>query len=337
MRLLNSEDIWDVYSMEQALEDVAAAFVATSAGDAVLPLRTRISIDDRRTLLMMPSYSARVEAAAVKTIGLYPDNAAKNLPTAPASTILLDSETGQVRALVDGDTVTKIRTGASSGVAFRYLATESARVGVLVGTGGQAYTQLLAMVIALPNLEEVRVVNPDRNFAERFVDELRKWKPFVESGYDGVITVATHSDTAAIDADVIILVTSSHTPVLSAQNLKPGCVISCVGSYQPHMQECGPDIVEHANRIICDHVESCLAESGDLIIPLEQGLIDKSHVTDEIGEIIGGDKPARTCDSDIIVYETVGVGTQDLWATQAIVEAAEKHNVGTEWTMTELI
>lgn len=333
MKLLTGADIWNVYSMSQALEDTADAFVATSARDVSLPLRTRISIDDRRTLLMMPSYSDTVKAAVVKTIGLYPDNAEKNLPTAPASIVLLDTETGQMRALLDGDTVTKIRTGASSGVAFQHLASENARIGVIVGTGGQAFTQLLAMVTAVPDVEEVRIVNPRRHSAEKFIDELTNWTPFIDSGYTGAITVESDSETAAKDADLITLVTSSWHPVLSARNLNPGCVISCVGSYQPHMQECGADIVERADRIICDHIDSCLEESGDLIIPLNKGVIHQSKISDEIGEIIAGKKPGRSSQDEIILYETVGVGTQDLWATTAIVEAAEKHSVGTAWNM----
>lgn len=333
MRLLTGRDIWSVYSMEQALDDVAEAFAVTSAKDADLPLRTRINIDDDRTLLMMPAYSVKANAAAVKTIGLYPQNAKKNLPTAPASIILLDAETGQVSALLDGATVTKIRTGASSGVGFRYLARKDARVGVIVGTGGQAYTQLLAMITALPALEEVRIVNPDRNLAERFARELEQWEPFTDSGFRGKLTIETDADAAAAGADAIILVTSSHQPVLSAKNLQPGCTISCVGSYQPHMQECGPDIIERADRIVCDQVEACVEESGDLIIPLKDGTISTADLQDEIGEIIAGDKPGREHDEEIIVYETVGVGTQDLWAAKAIVEAAAKANVGSQWQM----
>lgn len=333
MRLLTGSDIWSVYSMEQALDDVAEAFAVTSADEADLPLRTRINIDDDRTLLMMPAYSAKADAAAVKTIGLYPKNAQKDLPTAPASIILLDAETGQVSALLDGATVTKIRTGASSGVGFRYLARSDARIGVIVGTGGQAYTQLLAMITALPTLEEVRIVNPDRALAEAFVDQLKAWQPFTDSGFSGELTIETDADSAADGADAIILVTSSHQPVLSAKNLKAGCTISCVGSYQPHMQECGPDIIERADRIVCDQVEACVEESGDLIIPLQQGIISEADLQDEIGEIIAGNKPGRESDEDIIVYETVGVGTQDLWAAKAIVAAASNAGVGTEWQM----
>ncbi|MDO5721895.1 MAG: hypothetical protein Q4P06_05055 [Actinomycetaceae bacterium] len=331
MRLLTGPEIWSVYSMRQALEDVAKAFVATSRGEADLPLRTRINVDERRTFLVMPAYSASVNAGAVKTIGLYPDNAKRGLPTAPATTVVVDGDTGAVTAVLDGDTVTKIRTGASSGVAFKYLATPDARVGVLVGTGGQAFTQVLAMVTALPDLQQVRVVNPDAKLAEDFVNRLQSWEPFTASGFTGEVVTMTDADEAAEGADAIILVTSSHEPVLSARNIKPGCVISCVGSYQPHMQECGADIVKLADRIVCDQVEACVEESGDLIIPLNDGLIRRDQLDTEIGQVISGEKPGRTDEGDVIVYETVGVGTQDLWTGLAIVEAAQAADVGTVW------
>lgn len=331
MRLLTGAEIWSVYSMKDALADVAKAFAATSNDEAILPLRTRINVDDRRTLLVMPAYSESVNAGAVKTIGLYPDNAKRDLPTAPATTVLVDGDSGAVTALLDGDTVTKIRTGASSGVALQYLAREDAHIGVVVGTGGQAFTQVLAMVTALPQLEEVRIVNPDAVLARDFADKLKTWEPFTASGFTGELVTMSAADEAAKDADAIILVTSSHQPVISARNIKPGCVVSCVGSYQPHMQECGADVVELADRIVCDQVEACVEESGDLIIPLEEGLIDRADLDTEIGQIIAGEKPGRTHEDEVFVYETVGVGTQDLWTALAIVKAAEAANVGTVW------
>lgn len=311
---------------------MAAAFAATSAGQAQLPLRTRINIDHRRTLLVMPAYSHAVNAAAVKTIGLYPDNAKRHLPTAPATTVLVDGDTGAVTALLDGDTVTKIRTGASSGVAMRYLARPDARVGMVVGTGGQAFTQVLALITALPELRQVRVVNPDLDAAREFLCALRDWDPFKRTNFTGELIALDDAEAGAEDADAIILVTSSHRPVLSARHLKPGCVISCVGSYQPHMQECGGDIMERADRIVCDQVEACLAESGDLIIPLREGQIRTEELDTEIGQIVSASKPGRRHRDEIIVYETVGVGTQDLWAALAIVEAAEEAGVGTIWS-----
>lgn len=331
MKLLNREDIWKVYSMREALADIAQAFVANYQEKTKSPLRTRINIDNRRTLLMMPCYSAEVEAASVKTIGLYPDNAANNLPTAPAMVLLMDGKTAEFRALLDGDTVTKIRTGASSGIAFQYLGIKNPQIGVLIGTGGQAYTQVLAMIAAAPSLQEIRIVNPEKQLAESFLETLVAMPQYQDSGFAGKLVLYTDSDEAALNADLIILVTSATAPVLGAKNLKPGVTISCVGSYQPHMQECGADIMNLADKIYCDDVEAALEESGDLIIPLEKGLIRKSDIIGSIGQVISGDLPARENDSEIIVYETVGIGAQDLWAANAITNRAVAVGVGSDW------
>ncbi|MDO5747552.1 MAG: hypothetical protein Q4P66_07850 [Actinomycetaceae bacterium] len=330
MKLLNKTQIWDVYSMEDALVDTAEAFKAVSNDKTISPLRTRMNLDDSRTVLVMPCFSDEVDAVAVKTIGLYPGNASRGLATAPATTIVLDADTGELQAVLDGDTVTKIRTGASSGVAFRALAVAGAHIGVVVGTGGQAFTQVLAMVASVPSLEELRIVNPDEQQLERFIETLDSWKPWKEFGFEGVVRGYSSSDDAAKDADVIILVTSSTEPVLSAHNLKPGVTISCVGSYQPHMQECGADIIERADKIYCDHVESALEESGDLIIPINDGGITRDDIAGDIGHVLDGTIPGRDNDDQIIVYETVGVGAQDLWAASAIVAAAEKAGIGTD-------
>lgn len=331
MKLLNSTDIWNVYSMSQALDDVAEAFAAVASGRTATPLRTKISIDDDRTLLVMPSYAPGVEAASVKTIALYPNNASSSLPTAPASLVLLDGATGMTRAFLDGDTVTKFRTGASSGVALRLLGRADASVGLVVGTGGQALTQVLAMIAAAPNLTEVRIANPFPGQAEEFVEMLRAHPGFERANFSGTLSIYRDADEAAGDADLIILVTSSTTPVLSASSLKPGVTISCVGSYQPHMQECGSDIMEAASRIYCDDVDAALEESGDLIIPLREGRISREDIVGSIGEVIASTVDGRASDDEIIVYETVGVGAQDLWAAQAIVSAAEVAGVGTDW------
>lgn len=352
MRLLNHSEIWSVYSMSKAISDIAEAFAVTSTKNPLLPLRTRLNLDSKRTVLVMPagtvsssepdsatnspsSNSDLVEGVAVKTIALYPGNYEHNLPTAPASLLLLDAETGMAKALFDGDTVTKIRTGASSGVAFKYLADPKTKIGVLIGTGGQAATQALAMITALPDLEELRIVNPQQELAEDFALFLSQWKPFTQANTKVKLTVFSDSDQAALGAKAIILVTSSTKPVLSAKNLEPGCVISCVGSYQPHMQECGSDIIAAADLIVCDQVKAAVEESGDLIIPLREGIITSDDLQVEIGQIVTGQAPGRTSPEQIIVYETVGVGTQDLWAAQAILTAAETANIGIEWNPLE--
>ena len=328
MLLINASEIRKLLPMNCAIDCVEAAFAATTAGDTNTPLRTRINAEDG-TFLFMPTYSPKAGAAALKTISIYPYNAEKGLPTAPATVQVIDGDTGIPLALMDGDALTRLRTGASTGAAMRHLANPSSRIAVLVGTGGQAATQALAMITALPELTELRIVNPIYEDAERFASELQ-----LPAGFGGKITTWDNADEAAKDADVITLVTSSTKPVLSARNLKPGVTISCVGSYQPHMQECGSDIIARADLIVCDHVESALAESGDLIIPIDEGVIDRSQVITELGGVISGQQTGRTSGEQVIVYETVGVAAQDLWAAQEVLTQAQRAGVGTNWDPT---
>lgn len=330
MRLIGGHDIWRLYPMVKAIEDARAAYAATSEGATVTPLRTKVEIDADRTLLTMPAYSPKLEAAAIKIIGLFPNNAATGKPTAPATVVLLDATTGEPLALLDGDVVTKIRTGASSGLAFALLANPDSRIGAVVGTGGQAPTQVAAQIAACPRLEQIRIANPIEGEAQRFVAALRD-HPSFPADWEGTIEAFTDADTAIAGANVVTLVTSSTTPVISASALSRGVTVSCVGSYQPHMQECGSDTMRAADRIYCDVTEAALAESGDLIIPLRDGDIERSAILGDIGDVARGACEGRGHAEEIIVYETVGVGAQDLWAAHAIVEAACRAGAGTVW------
>ena len=334
MRLLSAQDIWAAYSMEQAIDDVAAAFAAQATGRTDTPLRTRLNLDSERTVLAMPCYGADLEALSVKMIALYPGNARRGLPTAPASVLLLDAATGLTRALLDGDTVTRIRTGASSGLAFRLLGDPGAEVGTVIGSGGQALTQVLAMATAAPTLRELRVVSRSRERAEALISQVRA-HPWLEATglaeRGGSLVAMTDADAATADAALVTLATSARQPVIRADALAPGATVSCVGSYQPHMQECGTDTMVAADAIYCDDVEAALAESGDLIVPLGSGAISQDKIVGSIGQLVAGQVPGRHSASDLIVYETVGVAAQDLWTAQAVTSAAEAAGTGMVW------
>ncbi|MCI9616294.1 MAG: ornithine cyclodeaminase family protein, partial [Dorea sp.] len=231
-----------------------------------------------------------------------------------------------VTAILDGTYITQLRTGASSGAAFDVLAKQSCRIGALIGTGGQAATQLEAM-IAVRKLEEVRVydLNYERTveFAKRMQEEL--------SSYGTKITAVKSSDEAIDDADLLITVTPSSKPVFDGTKIKKGCTISCVGAYQHHMQEMDPAVLPRASKIYFDSQEAVLSESGDILIPLEEGIITEDDFTGDIGNVIKGELAGRENDDEIIVYETVGVGAQDLVTAKAVYENALKAGVGTLW------
>jgi ornithine cyclodeaminase len=224
-------------------------------------------------------------------------------------------------------TVTQLRTGAASGVAFDVLGRKDAKKGALIGTGGQAATQLEAMICAR-DLETVHVFDQNSERTKAFVKQMNEEL----KDYGTQILPAETSDEAINDADLIITVTPATSPVFDGSKVKAGATVSCVGSYQPHMQEMDPVILERASKLYFDSEEAVLSEAGDILIPLEDGIITKDDFTGDIGEVLMGKIGGRENDEEIIVFKTVGIGAQDLVTAQKIYERALEEKIGTEWS-----
>ena len=325
MLLLSKQDIDKVFSMKDSIEAVKKAFAMFSQGKIEVPLRTCILAENGGAFLTMPSYSEEL-GFCVKNCNNFSQNRAKGLPTLPTQILLSDKDTGVIVALLDGLYVTKLRTGASSGAAFDVLAKKDCKTGALIGTGAQAATQLEAM-ITVRNLEEVKIFDIDREGLERFVAQMAEKL----GSYGTKFTAADSSDDAVEHADLLITMTPSKKPVFDGRKLKPGCTVSCVGSFRPDMQECSPDAVVRASKIYFDSEEAVLSEAGDILIPLEEGLITKEKFAGDIGDVILGNTAGRENDEEIIVYETVGIGAQDLVTSKAIYDKAAANHIGTEW------
>ena len=329
MLLLNKEDIRKVYGMSDAIGSVKKAFRLSFEEKCQVPQRTIIPTNDGSdSLLFMPAYCGEAGTAAMKIIGVYGDNPKKGLPTCPASVLLFDGTTGMVRAMMDGTFVTQLRTGAASGAAFDLLAKEDCRTGALIGNGGQAETQLEAMLCAR-KLQRVYVYSRNeekcRDFARKMQEKL--------ASYGAEIVPALSSREAVKDADLIIAATPSHTPVFDAGDVKPGCTVSAIGSYLYDMQELDPALLAKAGGIYFDSKEAVLAESGDIIRPLEDGTISTEDLTGDLGGVICGAVPGRKNDSDIIVFKTVGIAIQDLVTAGDIYAKASSAGIGTDWSI----
>ena len=327
MLLLSREDIKKVFTMKDAIEADKKAFQLVVEGKCDAPLRTNIQAPKHEgCFLFMPAYVEEMDTASLKIINIFPHNIDNGIPSSPAQVLLIDGKTGIVIAVLDGTYVTQLRTGAASGAAFDVLARKDARIGALIGTGGQAATQLEAM-LAARDIKEVRVfdLHYDRTkeFADRMQEEL--------ASYGAKIVAAKTSDEAVEGADLLITVTPSSKPVFDASKVKEGATISCVGAYQPHMQEMDPAILTRASKIYFDSKEAVLSESGDILIPLEQGTITEEDFTGDLGNVIKGELAGRENEEEIIVFETVGVATQDLVAARTIYDKAVEAGVGIEW------
>ena len=225
MLLLDERDIRKVFDMNDAIDSNIEAYKIFSSGNAVVPLRQVIAADEGRgNFAFMPAYSSRLGAAGIKIVNIFPGNREFGEATTIGQVLLMDDKNGKVLALMDGSFITKFRTGAATGAAFKLFARKDAKIGCLIGTGGQADCQLEAMLTAC-NLDEVRIVARDYVKTEKFVAEMTE--RFKSSKTN--LLAFDDADEAVDGADVIVVVTVYTEPVFDGNRVKKGAVVSGVG------------------------------------------------------------------------------------------------------------
>jgi len=328
MLILSADDVRKALPMRDAIEAMKSAYVALSSGKADVPLRTRISIPTQSAAsLFMPAYVriADTEALAVKVVSLFPENPKNGLAFIQAAVLVLDAGTGRVIALLEGSSLTAIRTGAGSGAAIDLLARKEAETVAIFGAGVQARTQLEA-ACTVRKINTVWIFDSDRQKAEEFVQTMAGRGPIPSK-----IQVAPTSKMAIEDADIICTATTSLEPVFADVDLKPGTHISAIGSYTPEMQEVPAETIQRA-KVFVDSRSAVLAESGDLIKPIKSGLITEAHIQAELGEIQAGVKPGRLSEIEITYFKSVGIAVQDAVAADLAVRNASRLNLGQEIT-----
>lgn len=326
MLVLNKEHIKNIFTMKEAIEADKEAFSFYSQKKAVVPLRTNINVSKyNASSLFMPGYIEELDALGIKIVSVFPENSKLGKPVVPAQMILLNGNSGEVCCIMDGTYLTQLRTGAASGAATDLLAVEDAKVGALIGTGGQAICQLEAM-LASRNLEVVKVYSRNE---KKVIDFIEKAKVAFKN-YKTEIVAAKSSDEVIENADVITVATTSTKPVFDGRKVKRGAHINGVGSYMPNMQEIDEYTIANANKIFVDSKEAVLSEAGDFIIPLEKNIIDENKITGELGEVVSKKIKGREHRDDITVFKSVGIAVQDVTTAYKIYKKAIELGIGTE-------
>lgn len=324
MLILNASDIHKVLPMDETIQMMKSAFAALSAGQAEVPLRSRLPVPTLDGVcLFMPAFvnSAGGQALAVKVVSVFPHNPEKGLPLIYAAVMVLDAESGIPLALLEGGTLTAIRTGAGAGAAADLLARRDCRIAAIFGAGVQGRTQLEA-ICTVRQIETAWIYDQDQEKTQTFIADM--------AGKGAIPTdlrAAASPAQAVADADVISAATTSSSPVFNAADLKTGVHISGVGSYTPEMQEIPAEAIQQA-LVIVDSRSASLVESGDLIQPMQQGLFGEEHIHAELGEIILGKKSGRTDQTQVTYFKSVGVAVQDAMAGQLALVNAKKMRLG---------
>ncbi len=305
--------------MKEAIYLMRDAFSSLSAGDVTVPIRTGVAMPEHEArALFMPVYAPRDARLGLKVVVLNPGNPGRGLPFIHALVMVSDAASGRPLAIMDGEYLTALRTGAGSGLATQLLAREDAEVAAIFGAGVQSRTQLEA-VCAVRRVRKAYVFGRSRMNAENFAREMA-------ARLDLDIELA-QSPECLREADIVCTATTSLSPVFDAEHLKAGCHINGVGSYRADMTEIPHGAVLRA-KVVVDQRQACLAEAGDIVVPIRKGLISEHHIHAELGEVISGEKCGRTSTEEITLFKSVGNAVQDLAVAQHLAALAKEQDLG---------
>ena len=318
---LSADDVRCSLPMREAIETMRDAFAQLARGQVQLPARIRLDVaSEHGAGLVMPCHSASQKLLSVKFITLFQDNSRQGLPLIQSTVMLSDGCNGTPLALMDGGSLTAIRTGAATGLATDLLARPDATKVAIFGAGVQARAQLEA-VCCIRRIERVRVYDLNAESAGRFADAIRQQ-------LDVAVECTASPSAAAEGADIICTATTSTTPIFDDEDVRPGTHINAIGVFRPNMAEVPAATVCRA-RVVVDHHASALEEAGDLLVPLRAGLIDEDHFATELGQLVLGQTPGRTLADEITLFKSVGVAIQDLCAAACALTNARRLGLGT--------
>jgi ornithine cyclodeaminase len=325
MLILNASEVRQSLPMAECIEAMKRAYMALTAGKAEVPLRMRLPVKPNSGLtIFMPAFVDDTEgqALAVKIVSLFDKNPERGLPFIHAGVLVLNPETGAVEALLEGGSLTAIRTGAGCGAATDVLAHNDAHTAAIFGAGVQARTQLAA-VCEVRHIQQAWIYDTNPDQVKMFISEMSGQGRIPKS-----LRPAHNSTEAILDADIISTATTSKTPVFIDSDLKAGVHINGIGSYTLEMQEIPSETVSRA-RVTVDSRSAAQVESGDIAIPLQKKLIKETEIA-EIGDVFSGKQTGRSKPEQITVFKSVGVAVQDAVAARLAVENARKLGVGTD-------
>jgi ornithine cyclodeaminase/alanine dehydrogenase-like protein (mu-crystallin family) len=318
-RLLTEADVKSVLTMDDLIDAMACAVRAFSAGRVEQPVRAIITMSGNEAFFgSMPAFSREPAALGAKLVTVVNANAAKGLTTHLASIVLLDPETGALRSLMDGRYITEARTAAVSAVSSRLLAKKTAGSLAIIGSGVQAHSHLEALS-RVHRLRQVTVWSPNAARREQFA-----------AAHPHVKAVA-HAGEAVVGADLVVLATSSPSPVVESGWVKPGAHVMSVGACRPNQREMDPALVARA-RLFVDSRVAALVESGDVVMGIAEGRFTADHIVAELGEVVAGAE-GRRADTDITIFKSLGMAVEDVTAADLAYRRAVERGVGTGLNM----
>ena len=323
VRILTKANVAELLNMADALEYVEEAYKQLTLGKAFVPQRIAITDPAPGLTLVMPGIiGGEMSALATKIVSVYKKNPEKyNMPTVLAKIMIQDINTGDIVGIMDGSLITAMRTGAATGVSVKYLARKDSTTMGIYSAGVQARKQVTGVYYGLnEKLVKCKVFDPNTDTANSFKTEIEK-----ELGIE--VEIVNTGDDLLVNTDIIVAATTSTTPIFAGEKVPEGVHISSIGAHAPDARELDSTTIKRASLITAGLKEACLAEAGDYIIPIDEGIISKDDVI-SIGNIISGKEKGRGSDSEITVFKSVGISAQDVAVGKLVYDRALKEGTG---------
>jgi ornithine cyclodeaminase len=320
VRILTQPEVERLLPMGECIEVMCEALTTLARGDAVLPLRSMVRLPGRPGLLgLMPAYLGSPAIMGLKVVTVMPGNHGTRYDSHQGAVMIFEVEHGSPVAIMDGTSITAIRTAAVSGAATRALAREDAGDLAILGSGVQAASHLDAMKAVRP-LRRVRVWSRDAGRARAFAER--------GAARHGLrIEVAASAREAVEGADLVCTTTAARQPVLEGAWLAPGVHINAVGACTRDARELDTAAVAGA-RLYVDRRESALNEAGDFLLARAEGAVTDDHIVGELGEVLAGTAPGRRSRDERTLFESLGIAVEDLAAAHHIWRKAEREDRG---------
>ena len=306
--------------MDELITTMSGALAEFSAGNVTQPLRTVLEIGAAKSFFgVMPAWLPSQQALGTKLVTVFASNAARGLPSHLATILLLDPDTGALLAVMDGRYITEARTAAVSAVSVQHLARPDAATLAILGAGVQARSHLEA-ISRVRALKQVRVWSRTPASADRFVAEMAP-------ACAATIQAERSVETAVRTADIIVLVTASPEPVLFDRWVGDGAHVCAVGACRPTQREMEGALVKRADLYV-DSRQGALAEAGDVVLAISEGVIDAGHIRAELGEVVSHAVPGRTGPDRVTIFKSLGMAVEDVAAAQLAFSKARSAGLG---------
>jgi ornithine cyclodeaminase len=314
VRLVDADTVRRVLTMPACIDVLDRAMRAASRGEISAPPRLWTTVSGSRHDLfgLMPGSTEALDVYGAKIISLHPDNAAAGLPSIQGFVALFERATGTPLALIEGASVTAIRTAAASGLATRELARADAASHGIFGTGVQAVTHIDAVAAVRP-IRKVVIWGRDAEKARALAAG--------QAERTGLTVTASPDPEEAASCDVVSTVTAAREPVLFGRWLQPGAHVNLVGAHEADAREADSALIAKA-KVYVDLLEFARNEAGDLLIPIGEGAVSADHIVGEIGQLLDDRIPGRQASDEITVYKSLGIVAQDLFAADYVLRAA---------------